>query len=731
MPAKRHAPPRWTPWLAWGVLALLPLPAATAPPPQREFWRPDPGQGGHPIEVLVPAALQAGGTHLLVYREVGYVPGSDFDRATVDELITTFDTVIHPRLTALFGPPPDIDDNGAVIVLITRLAGTPSRFWRFNQLPGEQAERWGFHSNEGEIIYSDMGFVGNRRDHNSAAVASAYAELLLYARDPTDTAWSRAIAAYAPFLCGLASPRLLWEGAAVTSSHEGVIPPPRDLGLWLPALEYLRGRGGDAALANVAGSRQQGMAAVDEVVRARGIAASAAALFADAAMAAWLADRHLAEGRFSFREVHPPRARDAVQVDASRASAGTLLVPVGAPAYLRLQRSSDKAQPLTLQGQPEVDWVGRAVLLRPRGPDVELPLSFAPDATARVDLASLRPGEEVVVAVLPLPSAATTFDRRRLQLHWGLGWVPRLPRLSATNELRRALTARFPDGGMNAIASLSAVMARLTGARPGGDGEGVTTRYAWAPEAAQIPELILAEAAERRLPARRQSFLRVTPTRLAQEWSNVVVELPGSDPRRWPVVVAAHWDAARTHVDDSYAAALGAHDNASGVAVALEAAGAIARSRHRAPIVIALLAGGQHGAAGAQALLDDLEGRVTAWIELDAVGVPEPFPNQTTVTVEGETRIPQVNAAIARALREQGLTMRPSTGETSTHTGAVAARHRGIAAAVLRTTVLPPSASEADLPANVDLALTSPELMVLLARAVASTAVALAGAGPP
>ena len=710
---------------------MLPLPATSAPPTQREFWRPDPGVGGHPIEVLVPATLVAAQPALLVYREEGYVPGDDFDFAAVNELVATFDAVIHPRLTALFGSTPDIDDNGAVIVLITHLTGAPARFWRFNQLPSEQALRWGFHSNEGEILYTDMGFAGNRRVDNSAALASAYAELLLYARDPAETAWSRAIAAYAPFLCGLASPRLLWEGATVGRSHEGVVPSPRDHGLWLLALEYLRERGGDAALAAVASSRQQGMAAVDEVVRTRGIAGSAAALFADAAMAAWLADRHLAKGRFSFRNVHPPPPRDAVLLDASRASTGSIPVPAGVPAYLRAQRSGEKAQPLTLQGQPEIAWIGRAVLLRPRGPDVELPLSFASDGSARLDLASLRPGEEVVVAVLPLPGAAATFDRRRLRLHWGLGWVPRLPALSATDELRRALAARFPDGGTNATDRLAAIMARLAGARPAGGGEGVPTRYAWAPEAAQIPELIVAAAAERGLSARRQSFLRVTPTRLAQEWSNVVVELPGNDARRWPVVVAAHWDAARTHVDDSYAAALGAHDNASGVTVALEAAGAIARSRHRAPITVAFLAGGQHGAAGAQALLDDLEGRVSAWIELDAVGIPEPFPTHATITVEAEAPIPQVNAAIARALREQGLTMRLGSGQNSTHTGAAAARQRGIAAAVLRTTVFPPSAPEADLPADVDLALTSPELMVLLARAVASTAIALAGAVPP
>ncbi len=709
---------------------MLPLGAA-ADPVEREFWRPDPGVGGHPVEVLVRASLVASGKGVLVFREEGFSSRAQLDPSAVDEVSSGFGSVLHPCLTAVFGPPPDIDNNGAIIVLITRLAGQPARFWRFNQFPDEHAQRWGFHSNEAEILYTDLGFAGNRRSDNLAALARAYAELLLFARDPAETAWSRAMAAYAPFLCGLVSPRLLWEAGAATTLPEEPNGAQRDPGLWLPALQYLRERGGEAALAALAANPKQGLAALDEVVRQTGVIDSAAALFADAAMAAWLDDRSLAQGRFSFRDVHPPPARDAVRVDASRASAGSLAPLAGSPAYLRVRRSGDKAQSLTLQGQPELSWVGRAVLIRPRGPDTELPLSFSPDGMARLDLASLETDEEVVVAVISLPAVSPTFDRRQVRLHWGLGWIPRLPGLSTTEELRRALQGGFPDGGAGAVASLSGIMGVLTGARPTAAGDEVTTRYAWAPEAARIPDVLLAAAAERRLPARRQSFLRITPTRVAQEWANVLIELPGTDPRRWPVVVAARWDAARRHVDDSYAYALGAHDNASGVAVALEAAGAIARSPHRAPVVVAFLAGGRHGAAGAQALLEELQGRVAVWIELDAVGIPEPFPNHATVTVEGEARLPQVNAAILRALREQGLAMRLSDSEVSPTVGASAARHRGIAAAVLRTTVLPPSAPEGDLPADVDRAVTSPEFMVLLARAVASTALALAGPAPP
>lgn len=642
--------------------------------------------------------------------------------------MAAFDNIVYPCLTAVFGPPPDIDGNRAVILLVTRTSGAAGRFWRFNQLPQAVAQSFGFHSNQAELLYTDLGFAGNRRRDNLAALASAFGELLLFARDAHETAWSRSLAAYGTTLCGYAAP------------HPPVGPDPPATrgrgaelsfrGVWLGGLEYLRQRAGIAALTQLAANPRLGLAGLDEVVRQLALADGAAGLLADAAMAAWLDDPLLGQGRFSFPGACLP-SRPAVEIDASRAATGTVTVPVGFPTYLRLRRSGERAQPLSLQGQPEVRWAARAVRLRPRGPDQELALAFDSTAACHLDLSPLQPGDEILLAALPLPPPSPTLDRREVQLLWGLGWVPRPPGLSATEDFKRLLAARFPDGGTNATAALAAVMARLCGTVPAPGGVVVTTRYAWAPPASAVVELLRQEAAERRLPVRVQSYLRVTPSRLTQEWSNLLIELPGTDPRRWPVVVAAHWDATRSHVDDAYAAALGAHDNASGVAVALEAAGAIARARHRAPVLVALLSGGCHGAAGAQALLEELAGRVTAWIELDGVGVSQPFPNHSTVTVSGDVAHPHLGGGMVRTLRDQGLRPRLLADQHPPHSGAAVARHRGIPAVTLATATTPPTAAEADVPVEVELATISPELMALLGRAVASLAVSLAGPAVP
>jgi Zn-dependent M28 family amino/carboxypeptidase len=233
------------------------------------------------------------------------------------------------------------------------------------------------------------------------------------------------------------------------------------------------------------------------------------------------------------------------------------------------------------------------------------------------------------------------------------------------------------------------------------------------------------EAQHRGLTSRLTSFLRIAPGDLRQEWQNVLIELPGRDPRRWPVVLAAHWDGARSRLDDSYLRALNLNDNASGVAVALEAAAAVARTQHRAPVVVALLDGGHHGHAGADALLSELQGRASAWIELEGVGIPEPWPRHLSVTLAAAgPESEQVASNVAGVFRAAGFTTRRTGAIDADHTGVTPAASRRIPALVIRV-----GDEEADLdePPAAEQARLSPELMVLLAKAAATAVVKVAG----
>ena len=103
---------------------------------------------------------------------------------------------------------------------------------------------------------------------------------------------------------------------------------------------------------------------------------------------------------------------------------------------------------------------------------------------------------------------------------------------------------------------------------------------------------------------------------------NVVARLPGRDPDRL-VVVSGHYDSRASDPMDAVSDAPGANDDASGTAVVLECARALAGLEPRATVVFLCVAGEEQGLLGAraQAELWKEEGvRVEAFLTNDIVG---------------------------------------------------------------------------------------------------------------
>lgn len=86
---------------------------------------------------------------------------------------------------------------------------------------------------------------------------------------------------------------------------------------------------------------------------------------------------------------------------------------------------------------------------------------------------------------------------------------------------------------------------------------------------------------------------------------NVIAILPGSDPSlvKTVFIVSGHYDSLASPVTDSKADAPGADDDASGVAVALEAARLLAPRTHRATLAFVALAGEEQGLLGGKRLV--------------------------------------------------------------------------------------------------------------------------------
>jgi hypothetical protein len=710
----------------------LPLVAAVAAlfPEVRSFWAVDTGPQLQPIQIELRARLVREGRTIAVYQEEGYhfsTMGQADETHQIEAAVSVFDTVIYPREVELFGPCPDHDGNGKVILFLTHAAGPSGLFFPFDEVPEDEAVRSGFHSNEGEILYHAFGRQGNRASRNIEELAETFHRLLHYSRDPGETSWSELLANYTPYLCGLASARLLWGDIDPENRAHAPGDAWAGRGWSLLFVEYLRDKFGDQGLRDLVARPEKGLAGIGRMLADRGDKRTPADLLGDFAMACWLDDPGLADGRFSFASVVPPRPPATVRATASRPTSGVIEVGVGGIAFLTVEGSGERPFPLTLQGDPSVRWVGRAVKLHVQGPDIELPLAFSPAGTVKLELPALTPAERVVVAVSPVPVESPLFDSRTLLLRWGVGWVPHAPADQSRETLGTLVGKALPDAGMAARSRLMTTVDRLSGApRDGSEGPVVTTRYAWAPQARAVVEVLLQEATRRGLPVRPSPFIRKVPNGVQQEWSNVVIELPGKDPRRWPVVLAAHWDGARGNLRDSYLRALNVNDNASGVAVALEAAAAMSRSPHRAPIIVAFLAGGFHDAAGAHALLEELGGKISAWVELDGVGVPERWPRTLDVQLEGGKDLASSSWSITQAFRHAGFAPKVTPEIQAPHTGGSVALGRGIPALVVR--VGPYGQEDSlDTPPAVELDTLSPDFMVLLAKALAGVGLNLAG----
>jgi hypothetical protein len=711
------------------TLALPFVAAAALFPEVRSFWAVE-RDALQPAQVEVYARLVREGRSLAVYQEEGYhfsALGPADETRQIENAVRTFDDTIYPREVPLFGPCPDRDQNGKVILLVTRSAPDGGLFFPFDEMSEAEALRYGFHSNQGEVLFDTFNRQGNRAGRNIQEIAETFHRLLHYSRDPGETSWSRLLANYAPYRCGLVSARLLWGDIDPEGHTHTPADPWTSRGWSLLFVEYLRDKLGEESLRDLVLLPETGLAGVGRLLANRGERRTANDLLADFAMACWFDDPALAEGRFAFSTVVPPRPLPAARAVASRPTSGAIDVGVGGMVFLIVDGNGERPFPLTLQGDASVGWVARAVKLRTLGPDVELPIAFAPNGVAKLDLPALAPDESVVVAAVAVPGESPLFDRRTLLLRWGIGWVPHAPADQGREALAKLVTKAFPAGGAAARSRLMATLDRLSGAPAEGvPGPVVTTRYAWAPAAADVVEVLHQEAERRGLPARSSSFVQHASNGAEQTWSNVLVELPGSDPRRWPIVLAAHWDGAREHLSDSYLRALNVNDDASGVAVAMEAAAAMSRTPHRAPIVVALLAGGYHDAAGARALLDDLGGKISAWIEINRVGIPDHWPRTLWVTLEGGTTLSKFPFSVPQEFRRAGFTPKTRPEIADPHTGGALAAARGIPSLVICE--LPGAEGEGlDTPPAVERARMSPDLMVLFAKTLASTVVNLAG----
>ena len=117
-----------------------------------KLWATD-LETGQDYEVI--ASRVGIGENLVLYATDDVVAGD------IEETIQIFDEQIFPIETALINPPGDLDDNGKIVLLGLNGHGQYGGYFNpINAFTAEQAEEWGLHSNEMEMVYLNVADIG-------------------------------------------------------------------------------------------------------------------------------------------------------------------------------------------------------------------------------------------------------------------------------------------------------------------------------------------------------------------------------------------------------------------------------------------------------------------------------------------------------------------------------------------------------------------------------------------
>lgn len=146
---------------------------------------------------------------------------------------------------------------------------------------------------------------------------------------------------------------------------------------------------------------------------------------------------------------------------------------------------------------------------------------------------------------------------------------------------------------------------------------------------------------------------------------NLIARLPGTEPQAGAVLLVAHWDhlgygsRCRRKGDDTICN--GAVDNASGLAVMLEVARALASGpRPRRDVYFLATGGEEDGLRGAASFVNDppvpLEKFVAAF-NLDTEGIAPPGAPVVVLATPGPPTMPELMALIEQTAAEQGVTI--------------------------------------------------------------------------
>lgn len=269
---------------------------------KERFWVSDEDQ----IRQIT-ATLRVVTPHLYMYVE----DGASVDLGDLQRAAQTFEDKIYPTCRQIFGQEwsPGVDGDPHLVILHTHLTEASGYFSSMNEVPQEVNP----HSNQREMFYMDLGsFIIGSRPYLST-LAHEFQHMIHWYRDPRSDAWAdEGLSQMAEEACGYDASDLVWafldnpDLQLTTWSDDPLTSLPHYAASYLFFRYFVHRAGGMEVLGSLMDPTVDNFTAIERALERAGYQPVLPAprlfdaFFADWALANYLNDPDIADGRYAY-----------------------------------------------------------------------------------------------------------------------------------------------------------------------------------------------------------------------------------------------------------------------------------------------------------------------------------------------------------------------------------------------------------------------------------------------
>ena len=239
--------------------------------------------------------------------------GVPYNQRELKRLVDTFEDKIYPTDRAFFGSEwtPGIDGDPHLYILYTRGIGSwvAGYFSSADEIPPFAHK----YSNAHEMFVLNADNVDLGEDFTYGVLAHEFQHMIHWYHDRNETTWiNEGASELASFLNGYDVGGSDWVYARHPDTQLNawtdpqVADPAANYGASFLFMTYFLGRYGEQATRALIGRPENGLESVDLTLKELGTGLTADDLFADWAVANWVQDEHIADGRYGYPNYNPP-----------------------------------------------------------------------------------------------------------------------------------------------------------------------------------------------------------------------------------------------------------------------------------------------------------------------------------------------------------------------------------------------------------------------------------------